>query len=41
MYVRAECAPSDVAGLVGLLRERVVDAYPNLTDDQIVAKPAV
>ena len=37
VYVRAECAPSDVAGLVGWLRERVVDAYPNSTDDQIVA----
>lgn len=39
VYVRAECAPSDVPGLVTWLRERVVEAYPNLTDDQIVANP--
>lgn len=37
VYVRAECAPSEVSGLVGWLRDRVVDAYPNLPDDQIVA----
>jgi hypothetical protein len=37
VYVRTECAPSDVPGLVRWLRERVVEAYPNLADDQIVA----
>jgi len=37
VYVRAEQAPNDIPGLVYWLRDRVVEAYPTLSADQIVA----
>ena len=37
VYVKSAQAPDDTPALVNWLRERVVEAYPRLTDDQIVA----
>ena len=37
IYVRAEAAPGEIPALVTWLRDRVVEAYPTLGDDQIVA----
>ncbi|MEO3798162.1 CBASS oligonucleotide cyclase [Nonomuraea sp. B10E15] len=37
VYVKAELAPDDTPGLVSWVRDRVVEAYPVLSDDQIVA----
>src|SRR5207302_1335792 len=37
VYVKAEQAPDDTPGLVGWVRDRVVEAYPLLHEDQIVA----
>lgn len=38
VYVKAVQAPDDTPGLVGWVRDRVIEAYPVLSDDQIVAK---
>ncbi|WP_194908987.1 CBASS oligonucleotide cyclase [Catenulispora rubra] len=38
LYVRAELAPSDRPGLVNWMRDRIVEANPNLGPDQIVAQ---
>jgi tRNA nucleotidyltransferase (CCA-adding enzyme) len=37
VYVRAELAPEDTPSLVLWLRDRIVEAYPTLSTDQIVA----
>lgn len=37
VYVEAEDAPDDLPGLVIWLRDRVVEAYPTMSHDQIVA----
>jgi hypothetical protein len=37
VYVKAEQAPNDAPGLVSWVRGRVVEAYPGVPDDQIVA----
>lgn len=37
VYVRAEQAPEDIPSLVLRLHERIVEAYPTLSADQIVA----
>ncbi|WP_446041010.1 CBASS oligonucleotide cyclase [Streptomyces sp. SID1121] len=38
VYVKAEQAPEETPALVEWVRERIVEAYPTLAEDQIVAK---
>lgn len=38
VYVKAEQAPEETPALVAWVRDRIVEAYPQLSDDQIVAK---
>jgi tRNA nucleotidyltransferase (CCA-adding enzyme) len=38
VYVRAELAPAEMPKLVGWVRDRLLEIYPNMAADQIVAK---